>query len=110
VSTAIAGTIGADAQRIFISVHGGVTDVTQIGARYDRRLRQRSGAGELTPDPARVAVELDTLFSATAPSAHARVRRDQLRLPDWRRQQRGGAEPPIDTKVSEPVAIDRSRP
>ena len=77
VSTPIAGTIGADAQRIVISVHGGVTDiVTQIGvpattAEYGVLIPV---PGEPTLDATPVkSAELDTLFSATAPSVRLSV-------------------------------------
>ena len=72
VTTHVDTTIGADAQRIFISVHDGVTDiVTQIGvpatnADYGVVIPV---AAEPTLDPAPVmSSELDALFTATAPS------------------------------------------
>jgi uncharacterized protein DUF2330 len=77
VTTTQAGTIGADAQRIFISVHGGMTDViTQIGvpattADYGVLIPVPS---EPTLDPTPVAsAEIDTLDSWTTPSIMIRT-------------------------------------
>lgn len=72
VTTAAAGMIGANAQRIIISVHGGTTDVvTQVGvpaatADYGVLIPV---TGQPTIDPIPVAsADIDRLFGDTAPS------------------------------------------
>lgn len=72
VTTAEAGTIGANAQRIIISVHGGTTDVvTQIGvpaAGVDYGvLIPMAGQPTLDPNPV-ASADIDRLFADTAPS------------------------------------------
>lgn len=112
VSTPIATTIGADAQRIFISVHDGVTDVvTQIGVPATT-----ADYGVLIPVPGQPTLdstpvmsgELEVLFSATAPRIGKRA--DDgfscgCPFATGSGGDKAGGESPPDTQVSEPVAI-----
>src|SRR5689334_13651388 len=75
VVTLPAATVGDDAQRILISVQGGMTDViTQIGVPATT-----ADYGVLIPVPGQPTLdatpvssaELDTLFSATAPQIYS---------------------------------------
>jgi len=112
VSTPIATTIGADAQRIVISVHGGVTEVvTQIGVPATS-----ADYGVLIPVPGEptldatpvMSAELDVLFSSTAPSIGTHADNGfscGCPLASGSDSSKGGVEPPPDTQVSEPVAI-----
>jgi hypothetical protein len=114
VTTAEAATLGADAQRIFISVRGGMTDViTQIGVPSTT-----ADYGVLIPVPSEptldatpvMSAELDVLFSATTPQVFASGGDDGggCGCPVATGSDKGGgAGPPVggDVQVSKPVAI-----
>jgi hypothetical protein len=113
VTTHADTTIAADAQRIFISVHDGVTDiVTQIGvpattADYGVVIPV---AAEPTLDPTPVmSSELDVLFSATAPSILVQTGDGGggcgCPLATGSNKGGGGAPTRGGTQVSEPVTI-----
>ena len=107
------GTIGADAQRILISVHGGTTDViTQIGvpattADYGVLIPVPS---EPTLDPNPVASgDIDLLDTKTAPTFIQQANNEGgIPLPSCGcGSDKGGVEQPFDAgvHVSQPVAI-----
>jgi hypothetical protein len=112
VTTHVDTTIGADAQRIFISVHDGVTDiVTQIGVPATN-----ADYGVVIPVAAQptldsvpvMSAELDALFSATAPSVLMQSGNGggcgcPLVAGGANKGDIGG--PPGGTQVSEPVTI-----
>ena len=113
VTTTQAATLGADAQRIFISVHGGVTDViTQIGVPATT-----ADYGVVIPVPSQPTLdatpvkqaELDSLFSATQPSILSQSGGDDgigCGCPVAAGSDKGGAgAAPGGVQVSNPVAI-----
>jgi hypothetical protein len=107
-----AATVGADAQRIIISVHGGITDViTQVGVPdtsvdYGVLIPVPS---QPTLDPTPVpSVELDRLFTGTAPRIGINQGDDEpsCGCPVAAGSNKGGVEPPSgSTQVSQPVTI-----
>lgn len=112
VVTLPAATIGADAQRILISVQSGMTDVvTQIGvpattADYGVLIPV---PGQPTLDPTPVSsVELDTLFSATTPRIYTSSEGGGgcgCPLGAGSANRGGGSSSDGGTQVSAPVAI-----
>ena len=117
VTTTQAATLGADAQRIFISVHGGLTDViTQIGVPATT-----ADYGVVIPVPSQPTLdatpvkqaELDTLFSATQPSIVSQSGGDDgggCGCPVAASDKGGGnGALPGGVQVSNPVAIGPSR-
>ena len=113
VTTHVDTAIGADAQRILISFHGGATDiVTQIGvpattADYGVVIPV---AAEPTLDPVPVmSGELDALFSATAPSVLMQTGGGDggcgCLFAAGSANKGGAGGPPGGTQVSEPVTI-----
>jgi hypothetical protein len=106
-----AATVGANAQRILISVQGGVTDVvTHIGVPHTS-----VDYGVLIPVPSQPTLdptpvpsgELDTLFASTAPRIGINQGDDgpSCGCPVAAGSNKGGEPPSGSTQVSQPVTI-----
>ena len=103
------GTIGADAQRIFISVRGGMTDViTQIGVP-----QTTADYGVLIPVPSAptldatpvASADIDKLFARTAPTIVVQASGDDGGGGCGCGSTKGGASAPGAAQVSQPVTI-----
>jgi MYXO-CTERM domain-containing protein len=109
VASTQAGTIGADAQRIFISVRGAMTDiVTQIGVP-----RTTADYGVLIPVPSAptldanpvASADIDKLFARTAPTIVVQASGDDGGSGCGCGSVKGGSNPSGAAQVSQPVTI-----